>query len=109
MPTASEIKSKARSISDVKEDIGRESNRLHGQVDHSSTWWQGEAGKSFRSGHNEIRTELTALMNKMDRLYASTLRLSDKVQQADDERKAKAAAAARAAAEQKRLASATKR
>ncbi|WP_268238743.1 WXG100 family type VII secretion target [Paenibacillus segetis] len=103
-----EIKSMARKVSEMKVSFSTEISRCHGQVDNSSTWWQGDAGKSFRSGYVGLRTETKSLINKMDKLYSLTQSLSDKVQQADDVRKAEAAAAARAAAEQQRLSNSIK-
>lgn len=92
MPSPTEIRFEARKVSEMKSDLGSESNRLYGQVDNSSTWWQGDVGKQFRMGYNEIRVDLKTLMDKMDKLNSSLMRLSEKVQQADNERKAKAAA-----------------
>ncbi|MGF7046941.1 WXG100 family type VII secretion target [Paenibacillus sp. DS2015] len=115
MPTTTEINSMAKKVSEMKSNISNESNRLHGQVDNSSTWWQGEAGKTLRSDYNKIRTEIKTLINKMDKLYNHTISFSKKVQQAaEDKRKADAVAAAKALAaqatvEQKRLASAMKK
>ncbi|WP_410771624.1 WXG100 family type VII secretion target [Fontibacillus sp. BL9] len=99
MSVPSEIKYKASRVYEVKSDLSREQTQCQGQVENSSTWWQGEAGKSFRTGYKEFRPEINALLKKMDTLSSLLNKLAGKVQQADDKRKAEAEAAARAAAE----------
>lgn len=84
MSTPSEIKNKASRVYEVKSDLSQEQTRCQGEVESSSTWWQGEAGKSFRTGYREFRPEINSLLKKMETLSSWLNKLAGKVQQADD-------------------------
>lgn len=99
MSTVSEIKSKASRVTQIKGDMNSESSRCYGQVNDSSSWWQGDAGKAFRAGYKELHTEIKSLTSKMTSLSSRLGRLSTQVQRADDERRRAAEAAARAGAQ----------
>ncbi|MCA1293768.1 WXG100 family type VII secretion target [Paenibacillus sp. alder61] len=92
MSTVSEIKAKAKLVYDVKSDLKSDSTKCQAAVNQSKDWWQGEAGNGFRTGYKEIQREVTGLLGKLDKLSSGLNRLADRVDQADEARKAKAAA-----------------
>lgn len=92
MSTVSEIKAKAKLVYDVKSDLKSASTKCQAAVNQSKDWWQGEAGNGFRTGYKEIQREVTGLLGKLDKLSSGLNRLADRVDQADEARKAKAAA-----------------
>ncbi|WMT42045.1 WXG100 family type VII secretion target [Paenibacillus sp. D2_2] len=99
MSTVSEIKSKANRVTEVKSDINSEASSCYGQVNDSSSWWQGDAAKAFRTGYKELQTDIKSLINKMTSLSSNLNSLSSKVQRADEEKRLAAEAAARAEAQ----------
>lgn len=83
MSAASEIRNVARKVSEAKSDLSKENTSCNSQIESTKTWWTGEAGKGFRDGYKELKSEIQSLIKKMGEMPDSLKRLADKVDQAD--------------------------
>lgn len=84
MSAASEIRNAARKVSEAKSDLSTENASCNSQIDQSKTWWTGDAGKGFRDGYKELKSEIQSLVKKMGEMPGYLNRLADKVEQADE-------------------------
>jgi WXG100 family type VII secretion target len=92
MPTPGEIRSKASAVNTAAGDIRREAGKYRGEMNGSSSWWQGEGGNAIRKSYTEIDGDIGRLASKLDTLASRLNGLAGDVQAADDERRRKAAA-----------------
>ena len=87
MPTPGEIRRKAGTINSTNRDIRQENDKYYAIANNTSTWWQGEAEKTFRQQYEEIHIDIKRLIQKIGSLEAQVSSMAGQVERAEDDRK----------------------
>jgi WXG100 family type VII secretion target len=103
MYTPGDIQHAVRKICNEEEQLRNQENRFRGEVETLTSWWQGNACKSFVQGYIETEVEINRLYSGMNNLEEALRILASKVQRADDERRRIEAEKRRVEAERKRI------
>lgn len=82
----SEIRSNARRVYQLAEDVRREMQSLKRDMNQSSSYWAGQSQSAFLSQQGSITRELTSLVRDLEQCEGGLSRLASEVVRAEEER-----------------------
>ncbi len=89
MTTPWEIRSSAKKVYQLTQDVRREMQSVRKEINASTTYWQGTSATTFISEQNTTLNQLERLIRSLDGVENGLNKLANEVQRADQEREAK--------------------
>lgn len=87
MAYESEVRRRARVLSDSSRNMRNQRNKIRSLVDDVNRWWKGKGGEAFVKEYQDIDGEAVTFMNDIDGAIDGLNRLPALIQRAERERR----------------------